>query len=124
MAEQQLEPMMPIKLTSLNDLARLASSTSALGHVTYIVHFIRNGKHYYGVFVVFRDYYKLYGLPMFYYIEMDKELPGNYILFRSDDAGELVEVSRGTKPGYIALPIINLSPDNPQFLKVIQLLSG
>jgi len=122
MSEYTTEQMLPVRLTAISDLARLASSTSALGHVTYIVHFERGGKHYYGVFVVFRDYYKLYGLPMFYYVELDKELPGNYLLFRSDEAGEVVEISRGTKPGWIALPIVNLAPENPQFHKLLPML--
>lgn len=120
---EEIEPMIPVKLNSLNDLARLASSTTALGHVTYIVHFPSNNKHYYGVFIVFRDYYKLYGLPMFYYIETERELAGNYILFRSDDAGETIEVAKGTKPGWIALPIINVSPDAPLLKQLQRLLA-
>ncbi|MGB9708700.1 cren protein [Infirmifilum uzonense] len=122
MPDKDIETMIPVKLSTLNDLARLAGSTSALGHVTYIVHFTAASKHYYGIFIVFRDYYKLYGLPMFYYIEFDKELPGNYVLFKSDEAGETVEVSKGTRPGFMALPIINIQPDTPLLQKIIPLL--
>ncbi|ABL77940.1 hypothetical protein [Thermofilum pendens] len=108
--EVRVEPILAVKLASINDLARLASSASTMGHVTYVVHFAETPeRHIYGIFIVFRDYYKLYGLPMFYYIESKEELRGNYILFRSDDSGEQVEVSKGAKPGYIAIPIVNLA---------------
>ncbi|MEM2597582.1 MAG: hypothetical protein QXT50_02840, partial [Thermofilum sp.] len=71
--------------------------------------------HVYGVFIVFRDYYRLYGVPMFYYVISEKELPGNYLLYRSDESGEYVEVSKGIKPGYVAVPIVNLR-EKPQLL--------
>ncbi|MEZ0345090.1 MAG: cren protein [Infirmifilum sp.] len=119
MSDTQIDAIIPVKLTSLNDIARLASSTSALGHVTYILHFARGGKHYYGILVVFRDYYKFYGLPMFYYIVSDKELPGNYILFKAEETGEIVEVAKGTKPGFITLPIVNIEPDSQLLRKII-----
>lgn len=123
MSDLQIDTMIPVRLVSINDLARLASSTSALGHVTYVVHFTANSRHYYGIFIVFRDYYKLYGLPMFYYIETEKELPGHYILFRSDENGETIEIAKGTKPGYITLPIVNVHLDSPLIKKMIPQLS-
>jgi hypothetical protein len=91
--------MIALRLRGLSDLARLVSGTMTMGHPTYIVHFTERGKHVYGVFIVFRDYYKQYGIPMFYYAVTDKELPGDYILFRSDEGGEYVEPYKGVKPG-------------------------
>ncbi len=106
---EQVKPMVKVKLQSINDLARFASSTTSMGHITYIVHFEENDKHVYGVFIVYRDYYRLYGVPMFYYIELEKPLSGKYILFKTDDAGEHLDIDDRTKPGWIAIPIINLT---------------
>ncbi|MCC6005506.1 MAG: cren protein [Thermofilum sp.] len=112
----KVEPALAVKVESLNDLARLASSATTLGHMTYIVHFEEDSKHYYGIFIVFRDYYRLYGLPMFYYYVTEKPLSGNYILFRMDDSGEELKVSKGTKPGYIVIPVVNVS-EKPAVLR-------
>lgn len=116
------EPMgrvIPLRLKDLSDLVRLVSSTASMGHPSYMVHFSDQGKHVYGVFIVFRDYYRLYGVPMFYYIVLEKELPGNYLLYRSDESGEYVEPSKGIKPGYIAVPIVNLK-EKPRLLDVLE----
>jgi hypothetical protein len=107
--ETKIERAIKVKVETLGDLARLASSATTLGHMVYIIHYEENSKHYYGVFIVFRDYYKMYGLPMFYYYETEKPLNGNYILFKMDDSGEQLEVAKGTKPGYITIPIVNFS---------------
>ncbi|RLE59745.1 MAG: cren protein [Thermoprotei archaeon] len=112
---EEIKPMVKIKLESLNDLARFASSTTSMGHITYVVHYIENNKHYYGVFIVYRDYYRLYGIPMFYYIEREKPLEGTYILFKTDEAGEHIEISKGTKPGWVAIPIVNIT-EKPKIL--------
>lgn len=100
--------MLALRLHSLGDLARLVGSTMSMGHPSYLVHFREGEKHVYGVFTVFRDYYRFYGIPMFYYVVSEKELPGNYLLYRSDEGGEYIEASRGIKPGYVAIPIVNL----------------
>jgi hypothetical protein len=100
--------MVPLRLRGLSDLARLVSGTMTMGHPTYIVHFVERGKHVYGVFIVFRDYYKHYGIPMFYYTVTDKELPGDYLLFRSDESGEYIEPYKGVKPGWVAIPVVHL----------------
>jgi len=105
---KELETCIAIRLKTLNDLARFAYSMTTLGHGTYIVHFEIDGKHYYGVYAVFRDYYKYYGLPMFYYIVLEEELEGSYLLVHADEKGEKVEVSKGTRPGWIGIPIVNL----------------
>lgn len=106
---EEIKPMVRIKLETLNDLARFASSTASMGHITYVVHYVENDKHHYGVFIVYRDYYRLYGVPMFYYIESEKPLDGSYILFKADETGEHVEISKGTKPGWVTIPIVNIA---------------
>lgn len=108
MESGSIRPVIKVELEKIEDLARFASTTASVGHTTYIVHYEENGRHIYGLFIVYRDYYRLYGVPMFYYISLDKELEGDYVLFKADDAGERVEVSRGTKPGWLAIPIVNL----------------
>ncbi len=106
--ENAIRPVVMVKLDRLADLARFASTTASVGHTTYVIHYVEGSQHIYGLFIVYRDYYRLYGVPMFYYISTERPLDGNYILFRTDDAGEHVEVSRGSKPGWIAIPIVNL----------------
>lgn len=120
---EQIGRVIPLKLKTLNDLARLVGSTVTMGHPSYLVHFPEQGKHVYGVFIVFRDYYRLYGVPMFYYIVSEKELPGNYLLYRSDESGEYVEPSKGIKPGYVAVPIVNLR-EKPNLLDQIEVDDG
>ncbi len=102
-----------IKLRSLNDLARLASSIAMLGHSTHILHFRTEKSHVYGLLVVLRDFYKYYGLPVFYYIELVEKLKGNYVLVKVDENGERVEVSEGTRHGWIGVPIVSLAEPPP-----------
>ncbi len=106
--EKKVLKCISFKLKSLGDLARFASAMATLGHGTYIIHFEKSGRHYYGIYAIFRDYYKLYGLPLFYYIERNEEIKGKYILVHTDERGERVEASNGTKPGWISIPIIDL----------------
>lgn len=113
----EVDRALSIGLRSLSDLARFASSTATMGHVTYIVHFEHKDRHYYGVFIVFRDYYKYYGVPMFYYISSEEELRGNYILLKVDADGEKVEVGKGTRHGWINIPIVNLE-NKPEIIEI------
>ena len=106
-----------VRLDTLADLIRLASSMVSMGSRVYIVHFAHNSRHYYGLLVTFRDYYKYYGVPLFYYVELDRPLKGNYVLLRADEAGERVEEGRGPRTGWISIPVINLA-DKPDFLEV------
>lgn len=115
MDDTSIKPVVKIKLRDLADLARFASTTASVGHTTYVIHYVEESQHIYGLFIVYRDYYRLYGVPMFYYITTEKPLEGNYILFRADDAGEHVEVREGSKPGWIAIPIVNLD-EKPAYL--------
>ncbi|RLF14519.1 MAG: cren protein [Thermoprotei archaeon] len=107
-----------LKVDSLNDLARFAASMAALGQPVYVIHFKDGERHIYGVFAVYHDYYDLYGIPLFYYYESDKELDGRYILVKAEEPKETIQVSYGTRPGWINIPIVNLR-EKPGFIDVV-----
>ncbi len=101
------------------DLVRLAASSIAMGQSTFILRFIKNDKPVYGVLAVFRDFYKMYGVPLlYYYVDNEGKIPrdANYALLKSSNAGETIEFSKGSKAGYITIPIINLA-ETPEFIE-------
>ncbi len=115
-----MEKVVGVKLKNFNDLVRLAASSIAMGQPTFILRFRKSNQCIYGVLAVFRDFYKLYGVPILYfYSDISGELPEdrNYVLLRSDEAGEHVEFSKGSKTGYVTIPIINLETA-PEFMSV------
>ncbi|MCX8204838.1 MAG: cren protein [Candidatus Nezhaarchaeota archaeon] len=103
----------PIEVRSLSDLARFAASIATLGQPVYVVHFKDGERHVYGVFAVYHDYYDLYGIPLFYYYSCDEELDGTYILIKAEESRESVQVSYGARPGWVAIPIVNLKAKPP-----------
>jgi len=108
-----------VRVKSFADLARMAASSIALGQATYIIRYVEGSNTIYGIMAVFRDYYKLYGIPLFYYyVDSEGEIPEdkNYVLIKTDVSGELIEFSKGSKAGYIVIPIINLY-EPPDFIK-------
>ncbi len=111
--------LVPVRVTSINDLARIAASIISLGQIAYIVRFPNpNGEGVvYGLIAVLRDYYNLYGLPMMYYYVDEKGSmdDGNYILVKVDDKGEHIEVSKATRAGWVPVPVINLQK-KPDFI--------
>jgi hypothetical protein len=112
------EKLIPVKVGSINDLARIAATIVTLGQPAYLVRFpSASGKKIYGIIAVLRDYYKHYGLPMIYYYEDGGNQlgEGNYLLVKVDDSGEHIEVSKSTRPGWIAIPIIDLAEKPPFF---------
>ena len=117
MPETVEEKLIPVRVSSIHDLARIAASIITLGQPAYLVRFPgRNGKKIYGIIAVLRDYYKLYGLPMlYYYIDSGNMGEGNYLLVKVDDQGEHVELAKNTRPGWVAIPIIDLEEKPPFF---------
>ncbi|MEM4576151.1 MAG: hypothetical protein QW701_01670 [Candidatus Nezhaarchaeales archaeon] len=113
MSEKTVEPTVSVKVKTLNDLARFAASMSTLGQTIYVVHFEYERKHVYGLFAVYHDYYNMYGLPIFYYYMSDEELNGKYLLIKTEENKEYILVSEGSKPGWIAIPIISLDEPPP-----------
>ncbi|MCS7107923.1 MAG: cren protein [Sulfolobales archaeon] len=112
----ELRKVIKLRVKSLNDLARMAASVIAIGQPTYIIRIKDGGKVIYGLLAVFRDYFNLHGIPLlYYYIDEHGGIEGNYMLIRSDETGEKVEVSKGIKPTYISIPIVDLA-EFPEFL--------
>ncbi len=109
------EKCIAVRLASIKDLARFAASMRTYGQHSYIIHFEKEGKHYYGLFIVFRDYYKYYGLPLFYYVVMDSPIDGSYILVKADESGESLEFSEGVRAGWIPVPIITVE-ESPEII--------
>ncbi len=113
------EKLIPVKVASINDLARIAATIASLGQPAYLLRFRENERKIYCIIAVLRDYYKLYGLPMLYYFIDEGSLPeGNYMLVKVDDQGEHMEISQGTRPGWIAIPIIDLA-ERPYFFPTL-----
>lgn len=120
MDELAIEKVIGIKVSTINDIARFAFSLASLGQSPYVLKFKKENKVIYGLLAVFRDYYKYYGLPLLYYCVMKdsddlKDKP--YILIKSDEDGEKVEFAKGTKPGWVAIPIMELK-EIPKFLDI------
>ncbi len=114
----ELPPVVKIKVSSLEDLARFAAALVGpgyLGHNVYIVHYKEGDKHIYGILTIYRDYYKYYGVPMFYYYETQEPIKAKYILVKVDEH-EIVTFSDGSRPGWIHIPIISLS-ERPKFIE-------
>ncbi|MGB9827634.1 MAG: hypothetical protein ACPLSM_03865 [Thermosphaera sp.] len=111
------EKVLPVKVNSINDLVRLAVSTVTPQALTYIIRFRLKDKIVIGILGVFRDYYKYYGLPLFYYyIVNPAEQPmlseANYVVVSTSE--ERFEFAKQPKPG-VSIPIIGLS-EKPPFI--------
>ena len=113
------EKVVCVRLESIADLARLASSMVTMTSSVYIVHFYHNDRHYYGIFATFRDYYKYYGIPIFYFIVQNEPLKGKYLAIKVDESGERIEVLPGVRTGWICLPIVTLG-HKPDFIAVCE----
>lgn len=112
-----IEKVIPIKIDKLNDLVRLAASISTPQSMMYILKFKEGNKIILGILGVFRDYYKYYGLPIFYYYvfegeEANKVEEANYIIISTGD--ERIEFSKHPKPG-LSIPMITLA-EKPSFI--------
>ena len=110
---RSVEEAKAIKVESLAELARLAGTYVVMGQPVYIIRFPFNGKHYCGMIMILRDYYKFYGIPLFYYTECEKK--GKYLVFKSDSEGEAFELGEKQRPGWLSIAIIDLK-EKPPFL--------
>ncbi len=120
--QPNLAPVVAVKLSSVRDLVRMASSVAMTVQSTYILRFRKNGRTILGFLAVFRDYYNYYGVPMFYYAFDDEEAfsNANYVLVKLDERGERIEPSTTSRPGYVTIPIINVEK-LPPFLENLEL---
>ena len=115
----EIPPVVKVKVNSLEDLARFAAALVGpgyIGHSVYIIHFRNGTKHIYGILTIYRDYFKYYGVPMFYYYETETPINGKYVLVKVDEH-EVVTYGDGSKPGWIHIPIITLS-EKPKFIEL------
>lgn len=118
MAGGELRRVMPVRVSRLADLARVAASIISLGQPAYILRFPHGGRLVYGLIAVLRDYYNYYGLPMIYYYvagEGEDRRECTYILVKVDERGEHVELSKSTRPGWVPVPIVDLA-EKPPFM--------
>ena len=111
------EKVILLKTNSFGDLVRLASSTIIPHQITtYLIKFKHKGKIVIGLLGVFRDYYKHYGLPIFYYYSFESNDPvvaeANYVIVYTGE--DRYELSKSPKPG-ISIPIISLA-EKPVFI--------
>ncbi|GBF08423.1 hypothetical protein apy_01480 [Aeropyrum pernix] len=101
-----------VKVSSLNDLVRLASVNAARMSVSPLYRFKHGEKIFYMVQTVYKDFYKQYGVPIVYYYS--EPLGGGedrapaYVLVKVDENGEAVELGNRVKPGWLAIPVVNL----------------
>jgi hypothetical protein len=115
--EEKIDEAFLVKVSSINDLARLASSMAAHLILMPIYRFNKNNKAVYFVQATYKDYYKFYGIPLIYYYESSENIShekSKYVLIKTDELGEKVEISDKIKPGWIAIPIINIE-EIPKF---------
>jgi len=112
----RLELSKNIEVEDVKDLARLVASTVSMGQPIYVIHFQHKGRHFYGVLGVYNHYYDKQGLPLFYYHATEKPCNGRYVLVKMDEREEIM-FGDGVKPGWIAVPIINLK-EKPEFVEV------
>lgn len=96
-----------IKLKRVEDLCRLAASILTMGQPIYLVRMREGEEAVLGVLAVYRDYFKFYGVPIFYYTSCAGPcLERKYVSFKIDDLGERVEFTDRSVPGTVMIPII------------------
>jgi hypothetical protein len=113
--KSMFEEIVAIKVASPNDIVRLAASSISLGQFTYLIRFSINGKKILGTLAVFRDYYDMKGIPLFYYIDCHDSECGEskYASFKIDESGEKVKFTNKNIPGTIMVPIIEFKQPPP-----------
>lgn len=110
-----------VRVESLEDLVRLASSLASRMVVMPIYRYRIEGGAVYFLQMMYKDYYRCHGLPViYYYVSKDAERESKsakYIIARADESGERVELTDRVRPGWIAVPIINLA-EKPVYVPV------
>ncbi|MCE4604817.1 MAG: cren protein [Aeropyrum sp.] len=109
-------PALAVRVQSLEDLVRLASVNAARMAISPIYRFRFKDSTVYMIQTVYKDYYRQYGVPiLYYYAGEGEESSPKYILVKVDEEGEKVEKSDGVKPGWLAVPVVNLS-EKPSYV--------
>lgn len=116
MGDNTTEIPQNVEVEDIKDLARLVASTVSMGQPIYVMHFEHKSRHYWGILGVYNHYYEKQGMPLFYYFTAEQPRSGKYILVKMDEKEE-INFSDGIRPGWIAVPIINLK-EKPGFIEV------
>jgi len=98
-----------IRVKRVEDLCRLAATMITMGQPTYLVRIKSSDSPIVGLLAVYRDYYKFYGVPVFYYAPCEGSCAERkYVSFKVDESGERVEFVDRAVPGSVMIPIIEL----------------
>lgn len=123
----EVEKAVMVPVGGIEDLARLAGSLAGRMIVVPIYRVPLPGEGIlYFLQMMYKDYYKYYGLPVVYYYLDTNGSPDRrvkYVLAKADDMGEKVELSDRTRPGYLAIPVINLE-EPPSYLDLDAVRKG
>lgn len=103
----RLESPIWIRLKRTEDLCRLAASIMSLGQPIYLVRMRKEEEAVLGVLAVYRDYFRYYGIPIFYYTQCSGPcLDKRYVSFKLDEIGERIEFTDKSVPGTVMIPIV------------------
>ncbi len=122
-------PAQAIRVETLADLVRLASALAGRMVIMPVYRVKGEAGSLWFLQMMYKDYYRCYGLPIIYYYFMEGDSRGpeeaRYVLVRGDETGEKLEVSSRTRAGWIIVPVINLA-EAPGYLpeEVRGLLAG
>ncbi len=111
---EKIEKAISVKVSNLEDLVRLASTLASRLIVMPIYRFKDSGKVFYFIQASYKDYYKQYGLPVLYYYSRSEtddvdDSKAKYVVAKTDETGERIEITDRVRPGYTAIPIVNLA---------------
>ncbi|MCE4601026.1 MAG: cren protein [Desulfurococcales archaeon] len=110
-----------VRVETLSDLVRLASSLAGRMVVMPVYRFKSGKGSVYFLQMMYKDYYRCYGLPViYYYVAEDDERDASqvkYIIARTDESGERIEVTDRARPGWVVVPVINLA-EKPVYVSV------
>lgn len=96
-----------IKIKRIEDLCRLAASIITMGQPIYFVRVRNNEETFLGLLAVYRDYFKYYGIPIFYYTSCSGScIERKYVSFKIDETGEKIEFTDKAIPGTVMIPIV------------------
>ncbi|UXD21108.1 hypothetical protein IPA_00215 [Ignicoccus pacificus DSM 13166] len=118
MEREELKRAKLIKVKDVESLARLVATYLVLGKGAYILRFEAKGKHFCGVLSVLKDYYKYYGIPLFYYTTCEDK--GKYLILKKGEKGEELSYSDHVISNAVCVPIIDLQ-EVPFFIEVEEL---
>jgi hypothetical protein len=107
-----------VRVKELQDLVRLATSLAGRMVVMPVYRYKTGDSAVYFLQMMYKDYYRCYGLPViYYYIAKGENEDPKYIIIRTDESGERIEVTDRFRPGWLVVPVINLA-EKPVYVPV------